>query len=149
MGILDVFKQNKGAGKKSKKGIRKPRVKKLEDKKDELKSDEIKLAPESKNLKKKDFSDAYKILKEPHITEKATDAGDDNKYTFKVFSKANKIEIKKAVRDLYGVSVLDVNIINIHKKTKRFGGRKGGHKEGYKKAIVTIQKGHIIDVLPR
>jgi len=149
MGILDVFKQNKESQKRGKKGPKKVRVKKPEDKRDELKSDEVKLSPEPKNLKKKDFSDAYKILKEPHITEKATDAGDENKYTFKVFPKANKIEIKKAIRDLYGVSVLDVNIINVHKKTKKSGGRKGGHKEGYKKAIVTVPEGHIIDVLPR
>jgi large subunit ribosomal protein L23 len=149
MGILDVFKQNKELEKKSRKRSQKVRVKKAENKKDELKSDEVKLAPEPKNLKRKDFSDAYKILKSPHITEKATDAGDDNKYIFKVFPKANKIEIKKAIRDLFGVSVSGVNIINVHKKTKKTGGRKGGHKEGYKKAIVTVQKGHVIEVLPR
>ncbi len=152
MGLLDVFKQNKKTGGKRKQRVRKPKtVKKVEEKKDEIKSDDMKISSEIKSSpKKKDFSDAYKILKEPHITEKASDAESGNQYIFKVFPSANKIEIKKAVRDLFGVSVLGVNIINIHQKRKRFAGRRsGGYKEGYKKAIVTLREGHKIEILPR
>ena len=55
----------------------------------------------------------------PIVTEKATDLAEENKYVFKVFKRANKIEIKKAVSSLYGVEVEDVKIINVRKKARR------------------------------
>jgi len=120
-------------------------------KKEETSMEEIKLPQKIKKVTKKAFSEApHWILKEPHITEKATGAGEKNKYIFKVYQGANKIEVKKAVRDLYGVMVKDVNIINIHRKTKRAAGRtRGGHKSGYKKAIVTLYKGEKLELMPR
>lgn len=149
MGIMDVFKQNKKTQKRGNGKARSLRVKKAEERKEIQGSNDVPLSAPAKNIKKKDFSEAYKILKSPHITEKATDAGEENRYTFKVFKNANKIEIKKAIKDLYGVSVLNVNIINIHQKNKKLSGRRGGYKEGYKKAIVTLQEGHVIEILPR
>ena len=90
----------------------------------------------------------FKILIEPHITEKTTDLEKKNQYVFKVFPKANKTEIKKAIEDLYKVEVLDVKIINVPKKRRRLG-RISGLKKGYKKAIVKIKEGQKIEVLPR
>ena len=58
----------------------------------------------------------------------------------------NKSEIKKAVKSLYGVSVLSVNIINVPAKPKRFKG-KAGVKSGYRKAIVKLAKNSKIDLM--
>lgn len=87
------------------------------------------------------------LLKEPHISEKATFLSENGKYVFKVYKNANKSEIKKAVSGLYGVAVKEVNIINIKTKVRMLRGRKG-EKSGYKKAIVTLEKGHKIEILP-
>ena len=98
-------------------------------------------------LKKRHFKEAYKILKEPHVSEKATVLNEQDKYVFKVYSSANKTETKKAVESLYGVRVKDVNIVNIPRKRKIFRGMEG-FKSGYKKAIVTLEKGQKIEILP-
>ena len=89
-----------------------------------------------------------KILISPRITEKATAISQKNQYVFKVFPKANKTEIKKAIEDLYKVEVLDVKIINVPAKRRRLG-RISGWKKGYKKVIVRIKEGQKIGVLPR
>lgn len=91
---------------------------------------------------------AWGILKSPHITEKATDLGDLNQYTFEVWKDANKSEVKKAVRSLYGVDVVRVRIVNIPGKERRYKGQLG-RASGYKKAIVRIKAGQKIEVLPR
>jgi large subunit ribosomal protein L23 len=104
----------------------------------------IKTAPP---VKKRTPKDAYKILREPHISEKATYLAEANKYIFKVFDIANKIQIKTAVSELYGVRVRDVRIINIKSKSKKIR-NVSGHKSGYKKAIVTLEKGQKIEILP-
>ena len=102
----------------------------------------IKKAKESKT------SEAYRILKIPQVTEKATDLTKENQYVFKVFSETNKVDIKKAVSELYGVDVLDVKIIKVPAKKRRLG-RISGWRKGYKKAIVRLKEGQKIEVLPR
>lgn len=69
--------------------------------------------------------------------------GQFGKYVFKVNPRAGKHEIKSAVEDYYGVGVTKVNIIKIHPK-KRIHGRIVGYKQGFKKAIVTLQEGDAI-----
>ncbi len=91
-------------------------------------------------------SEAFRILKEPHISEKSTKLSEENRYVFKVFPKANKKQIKKAIKDVYKVKVLNVNIVNIPSKKRRLG-RIEGKKRGYKKAIVRIKKGQTIELL--
>jgi large subunit ribosomal protein L23 len=86
-----------------------------------------------------------RVLIEPWITEAATAAGELGKYIFKVEKKSNKIQIKKAIENLYKVSVLSVRIVNLPGK-KRTRGRVVGQKSGLKKAIVTVKKGESIDV---
>lgn len=91
---------------------------------------------------------AYRILKEPHISEKTTNLADKNQYVFKIWPRANKTEVKKAIRQIFGVDVLEVKIINIPKKKRRLGKVKGFRK-GYKKAIIKIKKGQKIEIVSR
>jgi large subunit ribosomal protein L23 len=89
------------------------------------------------------------ILIKPIITEKATNDSElYNRYTFVVDNKANKLEIKNAVEKAYGVSISSVRTLNypIQRNTKFT--KKGlvtGIKSGYKKAIVQLADGEIID----
>ncbi len=88
----------------------------------------------------------YSVLKRPVNTEKTRDAHDvSNQYVFEVSPSANKIEIRQAVEEVFGVRVTDVRTINVRGKTRRF--RRGiGKKPNWKKAIVTLRDGDIIDV---
>ncbi len=88
----------------------------------------------------------YGIVKAPHISEKATNLGAINQYVFEIFPKSNKIEVKKAIENIYGVDVLSVNIIKIPGKKRRVG-RTEGFRPGYKKAVVTIKEGQKIEIL--
>lgn len=85
------------------------------------------------------------LLEKPHITEKATDLAEQGKYVFKVMNQANKTEIKKVIERLYKVKIESVNILNMPSKIRRVG-RNVGHLAGFKKAIVSLQKGHKIDI---
>ncbi len=91
---------------------------------------------------------AYQILRIPHVTEKATDLTKQNQYVFKIYPRANKTEVKKAVEDVFKVNVVSVKIINVPKKKRRLG-KVEGERPGYKKAIVKIKEGQKIEVLPR
>jgi large subunit ribosomal protein L23 len=84
------------------------------------------------------------VLISPRITEKAADKGSDSVYTFNVATKANKVQIKKAVKKLYNVDPIKVNIITIPSKTKR---RRGivGETATAKKAMVFLKKGQSIE----
>lgn len=91
---------------------------------------------------------AYRILKAPHITEKATDLARKNQYVFRIWERANKVEVKKAIEDIYKVKVIDVKIIKVPPKRRRLG-RISGWKKGYKKAIVKIKEGQKIELFPK
>lgn len=81
---------------------------------------------------------AQDIIIRPIITEASMDALADRKYTFKVAKAANKIEIKKAVEQLFkDVKVEKVNTMNVRGRKKRMG-RNEGYTTAWKKAIVTI-----------
>ena len=81
---------------------------------------------------------AQDIILTPVITENSMDlARNQKKYTFKVAKDANKIEIKKAVEELFKVKVKSVNTINMKSKPKRVGIHYGYTSE-WKKAIVTL-----------
>jgi large subunit ribosomal protein L23 len=106
--------------------------------------------PEKKpvRIKEKRENQGWQVLKAPQITEKATDLAEKNQYVFKVFSRANKTEVKRAVEGLYGVDVLSVNMVKVQPKKRRMG-RISGWRPGYKKAIVRVKEGQKIEVLPR
>ncbi|HMM19604.1 MAG TPA: 50S ribosomal protein L23 [Selenomonadales bacterium] len=84
------------------------------------------------------------VLIRPLITEKTTSMMQDNKYTFIVPLKVNKIEIRQAVEQIFKVKVLDVNTIRVMGKTKRMG-RTQGKRPDYKKAIVKLAPGQSIE----
>ena len=90
------------------------------------------------------------VLIKPVITEKAeTLAEKQNKYTFIVNKKANKLEIKKAVEEMYNVNVTDVNTSIMPGKVKIRGTRSGyqkGRIPAYKKAVVSVEEGEVIDI---
>ncbi|MFZ5651322.1 MAG: 50S ribosomal protein L23 [Bacillota bacterium] len=82
------------------------------------------------------------ILKKPLITEKSMDLVAENKYTFIVAPDSNKIEIKKAVEELFKVKVDKVHTIRYKGRVKRVRGRLG-RTSAFKKAIVTLKEGKI------
>jgi large subunit ribosomal protein L23 len=87
-------------------------------------------------------------LKKPLVTEKVSALNEKGKYGFIVASDANKVEIKKAVEKQYGVNVERVNtMVVMGKKKTRYtkAGVLAGRKPSYKKAIVTLAAGEVID----
>lgn len=86
---------------------------------------------------------AWSLIVRPHISEKSTMLG-EGKYILKVSCGANKGDLKRAVGDRYGVEVTDVKILNMPSKKRRRGGTIG-IKPGFKKAVITLAKGQLID----
>jgi large subunit ribosomal protein L23 len=89
------------------------------------------------------------IIIKPIVTEKMTGISEKlNRFGFIVRKDANKIEIKKAVEKLYGVTVIDVNTIRYAGKAKSRYTKTGlisGRTDAYKKAIVSLKSGETID----
>ena len=81
--------------------------------------------------------EARDIIIKPVVTEKSVSLMEHNKYVFRVALSANKIEIKKAVEEIFKVKVASVNTMNVYGKIKRQG-RTEGLTGSYKKAIVTL-----------
>jgi large subunit ribosomal protein L23 len=90
------------------------------------------------------------VLVKPILTEKANAQQEKlRRYAFRVDRKANKLEIKKAVEEFYGVNVIDVNTAVVPGKNKTRYTKAGfiqGMKGAYKKALVTVAEGETIDL---
>ncbi|MEA2088793.1 MAG: 50S ribosomal protein L23 [Patescibacteria group bacterium] len=159
MSFLDKIK--KTIKKEDKKDVKKEsanwRKKKTEKKKDVKKTEQKKIVPlrqpayggkevKVKEAKKKKTDGiAYRILVKPLITEKVTDLAVFNQYAFAVSINANKIDIKKAIQEVYGVMPIAVNVINMRGKKVR-SGKVSGRTKRWKKAIITLKKGEKIEV---
>ena len=91
------------------------------------------------------MKDARDIIIRPIITEHSYDMIEQNKYTFEVAKGANKIEIAKAVEELFGVTVKKVNTLNVKPKKKRVR-YIAGYTRTWKKAMVTIAEGETIEI---
>jgi len=156
MGIFDRFKKVK---KEEKKALKKPIVKaekKIE--KEEAKREKI-VTPDGKLMtvpkkemkakkekpKKEDTGDAYRVLIRPLITEKASSLGIYNQYVFSVAKHTNKIEVRKAIKKVYGVDPIKVNIINNQGRKVRYG-RTEGRTKDWKKAVITLPAGQKIEI---
>ena len=87
----------------------------------------------------------YDIIRTPVLTEKATIQAENNKVVFNVAKTATKPEIKAAVELLFSVKVKSVNTLVRKGKTKRFRGIIGTQSD-VKKAVVTLEEGHSIDI---
>ncbi|RMD45395.1 MAG: 50S ribosomal protein L23 [Aquificota bacterium] len=89
----------------------------------------------------------YDILIRPVLTEKAVKANEkENKLVFEVAKDANKIEIKKAVEEIFGVKVVSVRTSMVKPKQKRVGFGKPGYTKQWKKAIVKIKSEKPINI---
>jgi large subunit ribosomal protein L23 len=90
------------------------------------------------------------VLVKPIVTEKSNKLTDRSKtYAFRVDRKANKLEVKKAVQEFYGVNVVEVNTVVVPAKSKSKFTKAGfisGRKPAYKKAYVKIAEGETIDL---
>ena len=153
MGIFDRFKKKKeDSGKKIAKQAKSVEAEK------EAKF-ETKLTPEGKLVKvakkekrepkvakpkKEDTGEAWRVLSKPLYTEKVTALGIFNQYAFIVAPETNKIEVRKAIKKVYGFDPIKVNITNVRGKEVRYG-RTEGRTKKWKKAIVTLAEGQKIE----
>ena len=87
----------------------------------------------------------YDILVRPLITEKTMKLVEEGKYTFEVKQGSNKVEVKKAVEELFKVEVTAVNMMNTLRKKRRVG-KYEGLRPAVRKAIVTLAEGQKLDV---
>lgn len=88
----------------------------------------------------------YEIIKRPIVTEKSSLQRAHNKYVFIVNKNANKDEIRKAVQQAFNVTVTGVNVVNIKGKKRSYGRLKGKTKD-FKKAVITVKEGQVIEAL--
>jgi large subunit ribosomal protein L23 len=94
------------------------------------------------------MKDPRSIVKELQVTEKGTELGErQNKYLFRVDRAANKIEIRRAVEQLFKVSVTNVNTLRYRGKRKRERTVSYGKRSDWKRAVVTLKRGDKIDVV--
>ncbi len=84
--------------------------------------------------------DLVDLVRRPILTEKATILMEQNKYTFEVAPKADKLEIQAAIETLFDVKIIKVNTANPPRKKRRVG-RFVGFKPHYKRAVVTVASG--------
>ena len=100
----------------------------------------------AKAKKKQDVKEwMYDVISHPIVTEKSTLGSEHGQVTFRVPMDATKPRVKEAVETLFGVEVVKVNTLVQKGKTKRFRGRVG-RRSDFKKAIVTLADGQMIDV---
>ena len=93
------------------------------------------------------MKEAQQIIKTILVTEKGTRLTEaENKYLFKVHKEANKLEIARAVQELFGVNVTKVNTMQRKGKRKRERTMRYGRTAGYKRAVVTLKDGDAIDL---
>ncbi len=91
---------------------------------------------------------ASEVVLRPVISEKSMDHTNRGKYTFRVHADANKLQVKEAIEELFGVEVATVNVLNTKAKEKVRGRRRGrtrGWTSPWKKAVVTLAEGHKIE----
>lgn len=93
------------------------------------------------------MSNARDIIVRPLVTEKTLKSQEaNNTVVFEVAKNTNKIQIKQAIEEIFGVKVEKINVSNTKSKTKRVG-RYTGKTRAFKKAYVTLKQGHKIDIL--
>ena len=89
-------------------------------------------------------SDAYRVLKNFYVSEKASLLNGFNQYVFKVFMSTNKSQIKTQVEKIFKVKVKSVKVLNMPRRRRDLG-RHPGFRSEFKKAIVVLEKGQTID----
>ncbi len=89
--------------------------------------------------------DINDVIIRPVLSEKSTDLNAKGKYVFRVAMKANKVIIRKAVKDMFNVTAEKVNVVVVRGKKKRVR-HQYGNTPAWKKAVVTLKKGEKIDL---
>ena len=84
------------------------------------------------------MKNTYDVIVKPIITEQSMEAADDKRYVFQVAVDATKIDIKRAVEEIFGVKVDKVNTIRMQGKEKRQGAYPAGRRASWKKAMVKL-----------
>lgn len=116
-----------------------------------VKADKAKAEAKTEEPKKevayvaRDTGSAYRVLVRPIVTEKTTMLGKVNQYAFEVAMTANKLEIRKAVKAVYGVEPQEIRVLRFAGKPVRTRAGKS-HRSAWRKAIVTLKKGDRIDL---
>ena len=91
-------------------------------------------------------SSIYGVLKRPIITEKTNHLREEaNQYVFEVATGATKVDVRRAVEEIFSVRVTEIRTMNVRGKVKRFK-RQFGKRPNWKKAIVTVREGDAIDL---
>jgi large subunit ribosomal protein L23 len=85
------------------------------------------------------------VLLAPVVSEKSYSTIGQNKYTFKIHPDAHKTQVRQAVEELFGVKVINVNVLKVQPKPKRRGTFRGT-RPGWKKAIVQLRAGDTIEI---
>lgn len=85
------------------------------------------------------------VIRRPLVTEKSAQMASQGQYAFEVERHANKIQVRDAIRSMYGITPTSVNMLTQEGKKVR-SGRTRGQRKGWKKAIVTLPKGKTIEV---
>jgi large subunit ribosomal protein L23 len=85
------------------------------------------------------------VLLAPVVSEKSYSYIGQNKYTFRVHANAHKTQVRQAVEELFGVKVVNVNVVKVQPKPKRRGAFKGT-RQGWKKAVVQLRAGDTIEI---
>ncbi len=88
---------------------------------------------------------ASNVIVRPLVTEKSAGLAGSNTYVFVVDTRANRIQVRSAIKQMYGITPLRVNIQNVPGKWVRFG-RSQGKRSDWKKALVTLPEGKTINV---
>ena len=88
---------------------------------------------------------ASRIILSPHVTEKTTVSSERGVYAFRVSPRANKVMISRAIKEMYGFKPKKISILNMPSKTRVQRGRTG-HRPGYKKAVIYLNKGEKIEL---
>lgn len=153
MGLLDKLKRKKTTTTKPKAVTEKPKPDKEVEKQAVVTADgKLVAAPKKTETKakkvkpkKEDTGEAYRVLIKPLITEKGSFIGQYNQYTFAVAPETNKIEVRKAIKKVYGVDPIKVNIMNVSGKYIRYG-KTEGRTKNWKKAIITLPTGQKIEI---
>lgn len=122
------------------------RVKKSTDTEEKVGTKEIASNKEQvSKVKKVELVNEANIIVKPLISEKAASLASVNQYVFVVRRGVNRIQVRSAIKQMYGVSPVSINILNVRGKKVRFG-RRMGKRSDWKKAIVTLPKGQTINV---
>jgi len=120
-------------------------------------TDAIKVVPPKKAIKKassnkqnkseiKKGQISYNVLIHPLMTEKINLQMTHNQYVFAINPKSNKIEVKKAIQETYGITPIKVRIMNVLGKAVRSGRGQFTNRKNWKKAIITLPAGKKIDI---